>query len=261
MPQLAMVIDLRKCAGCGACAIACKMENNTENRKNGQRFNYADYYIEESGKFPDINYKFLPVLCNHCTDAPCVQYCPANPKALSKSPEGLTVHNQDNCIGCQTCQMVCPFSTKDVDNDGVQYSVISFNKFNEPVHPFWRDTNELIPGCTASGQEVATKAGAVPPNWNEFEDVTYKSVRKPGVTEKCNFCYHRIKKGELPWCVESCPAEARIVGDITDPASEASKLLASNPSRQLKNNRGEFLGASEPGTKPKVYYINDFKTT
>jgi len=260
--QLAMVIDLRKCVGCGACALSCKTENNTENRKNGQTFNWADYYAETSGDYMNPKYKFLPVLCNHCTDAPCIEFCLGQPtKALYKSPEGLTLHKTDNCIGCRQCQVHCPFSVQDVDKSGDKYSVVSFNFFNEDVHSFWRDTQELIPGCTASGKQTSDKAGAIPPDLNEYTGVTYNSVRKAGKVEKCMFCYHRIKENEKPWCVESCPAQARIIGDMDDPNGEVRRLVTQYQGKRLKNNKGEFLQAGEEGTKPNVYYIRDFMTS
>ncbi|MCI5137881.1 MAG: 4Fe-4S dicluster domain-containing protein, partial [Candidatus Electrothrix sp. AR1] len=104
MTQYAMIIDLRKCVGCGACALACKTENNTALRHKGQTHNWADFIHQTQGKFPDTTYRTLPVLCNHCTNAPCVAACPVTPKAMYKTPEGITMHNDKRCIGCRACQ-------------------------------------------------------------------------------------------------------------------------------------------------------------
>ncbi len=77
MTQYSMIIDLQKCVGCGSCALACKTENNTELRNNGQTHNWADFVHETTGKFPNTEYRTLPVLCNHCSDPPCLKECPA----------------------------------------------------------------------------------------------------------------------------------------------------------------------------------------
>ena len=85
MARLGMVIDLQRCVGCGACAFACKAENNTRSRADGQSFNWADFVMKTEGTFPDTTHWVMPVLCNHCTDAPCVKVCPVTPKAMFKT--------------------------------------------------------------------------------------------------------------------------------------------------------------------------------
>jgi len=260
MAKLGMVIDLHKCTGCGACGFACKTENNTQNYSNGRYYNWANFFTYSSGTFPDTKVVIIPTLCNHCSDAPCVDVCPVNPKAMFKSPEGVTLHNDDRCIGCQLCIIACPYSDQNIESAGVQYSVISFNPFNEQTHKNWRDKTELITDCTSSGFEVSQKSGSIPPNMNEFEHPDYKQVRRNGITEKCILCHHRITTGEQPYCVVSCPAKARIFGDFDDPTSEVSKLIAKYPPKQLKNNKGEFLAKGETGVKPNVYYIREFNT-
>jgi len=249
--QYAMVIDLRKCVGCGACALACKTENNTALRRNGQTHNWADYLHETVGKFPNTRYKTIPVLCNHCSNAACVEACPVEPKAMYKTADGITMHNDERCIGCRACQEACPYSMMEVEKDGEygQYSVISFNEFDQPYHAFYADKSEMIPGCTASGAEVAKKAGATPPHRTRYDHPDYQDVRKDGIVEKCIFCEHRVKKGEVPYCVAACPAGARIFGDKNDPASEVAKLLKKHKSWVLK---------PEAGTSPNVYYIRDY---
>lgn len=258
MPKYGMVIDLQKCVGCGACAIACKTENNTQDRTNGQTFNWADFIYKTEGAFPNVKYAAMPTLCNHCTDAPCVKACPVKPKAMYKTADGITMHNDARCIGCQNCQRACPYSTTDVVKDKAAYSVLSFNEHGGTTQPFYKDTKELIPGCTSSGADVSAKAGDVPPHRTLYKHSEYESVRRSGISEKCIFCDHRVKNGELPYCVVSCPAKARIFGDLSDPKSEVSQALKKHKAVQLKNNKGELLKPGEKGTRPNVYYIGSF---
>lgn len=248
--QLAMVIDLLKCVGCGACALACKAGNTTRDRANGQTFNWADFVIETAGTYPNVRFTARPVLCNHCSDAPCVEVCPVEPKAMHKSKEGLTLHDAERCIGCRACQAACPYSREEV-KDG-EYSVISFNDFNAPSQPYARDTRELIKGGTASGAEIAAKAGANPPNRTRYGHPKYADVRRPGMVEKCMFCDHRLKAGEQPYCVAACPAGARVVGDRDDPGSTVSRLLARHDGTVLK---------PEAKTRPNVIYIRSYQAT
>jgi len=248
MTQYGMVIDLQKCVGCGACAISCKTENNTQNRQDGQSFNWADFLYEESGTFPNAAHTTRPVLCNHCTDAPCVAACPVTPTAIFKTPDGITMINHERCIGDRACQRACPYSKETVKNG--EWSVLSFNEFKKDTHAFFRDRSELIAAGTASGAEVARQANSIPPHRNRYGHPDYSDVRRAGVVEKCIFCDHRLKKGEMPFCVVSCPSGARIFGDIRNPNSEPAKLLKDHKATVLK---------PEEGTSPNVYYIRSFK--
>jgi Fe-S-cluster-containing dehydrogenase component len=248
--QYGMVIDLQKCVGCGACALACKTENNTQGSANGQTYNWADFIYREEGKFPNVSFTALPVLCNHCSDAPCVKACPVTPKAMFKTADGITMHNDARCIGCRRCQKACPYSAMDVTKEKSAYSVISANDSNEPPHAFYRDTTEIIKGGTASGAEVGKMAGDLPPHRNNYNHPDYESLRKQGVVEKCIFCEHRVKKGDLPNCVVACPAKARIFGDLNDASSE--------PAGQLKKFKS-FRLKEEKKTRPNVSYIRNFK--
>ena len=250
MPKYGMVIDLQKCVGCGACAIACKTENNTRNRSGGQTFNWADYIIEAEGKFPDVGYTIRPVLCNHCSNPACVPVCPVTPKAIFKNENGITMHNNERCIGCRQCQEACPYSAWDVEEEKAPYSVISFNDFEKASQTFYRDTTEIIKGGTASGAEISRKAGALPPHRTKYHHPDYKDIRRKGIVEKCIFCEHRVENFELPYCVDACPSGARTFGDLDDAGSNVSRLLRKYRARVLK---------PEAGTRPNVYYIRNFK--
>jgi Fe-S-cluster-containing dehydrogenase component len=268
MTRLGMVIDLAKCNGCGACAFACKTENNTRDRAEGQSFNWADFVMHTEGTFPNTTHSVMPVLCNHCSDAPCIKICPGNPekagnlaksptgnpyKALFKTPEGITLLNSELCVGCGDCQRIgCPYSHVKLDESsltGATYSVISLNPYEDDPQPRWSDKTSVIPGCTSSGAEVAALAGAKPPMMNQWKGGDLQPVRTDDVVEKCTFCYHRVLNGLQPACVEVCPSKARIFGDQDDPNSEISQLLKKEKSFRL---------LEEKGTKPNVHYIGKY---
>lgn len=250
MAKYGMVIDLQKCVGCGACALACKTENNTRNSGDGQTFNWADFTYREEGAFPNIKYAAIPTLCNHCTKAPCVDACPVKPeKAMFKTADGITMHNDERCIGCRRCQKACPYSARDIKRDKKDYSVISYNKRRAETQPMYADKTVAIKGCTTSGAELAAKSGHKPPHATAYKSPEYASVRRSGITEKCILCSHRLADKQEPYCVASCPAGARTAGDLSDPTSEVSKLLKKNKSFTLQ---------PEAKTEPNVSYIRDF---
>ena len=232
--RLAMVIDLQHCTGCGGCAISCKSENNV------QRGNFwAKVKTSTKGKFPNVGFEALPTLCNHCENAPCVRGCPTG--AMHKGYGNITMHSPKKCIGCKTCMAMCP------------YDVIS--RHNVAPHPHWKSDDALIKGCTSSPKEVTAKVkGNVIPNYNDAREKARpgSGLRYKGIVEKCTLCDHRVKKGLLPHCVISCPCNARIMGDLNDPNSKVSKLLAMYKPWRLK----EHLG-----TEPKVFYIKNFNSS
>jgi Fe-S-cluster-containing dehydrogenase component len=169
---------------------------------------------------------------------------------MHKHGNNITMTNNARCIGCRLCQEACPYSVKDVFQEKAEYSIISFNEFDKPTHAVYRSTKELIPKGTASGAEISKKVGSTPPHRTLYQHTDYKSVRRDGVVEKCIFCEHRVKNGELPNCVVACPSSARTFGDLNDPDSAASKLLKKYKSSVLK---------PEAGTKPNIYYIRSFR--
>jgi Fe-S-cluster-containing dehydrogenase component len=250
--RLGMVIDLARCVGCGACAFACKAENNTRDRAGGQSFNWADFVMKTEGTFPNVTHWVMPVLCNHCTDAPCVAACPTTPKAMYKTPEGITMHDDELCIGCRRCQSACPYSNRTLGDEslhGESYSVISFNRPDADTHPQWTDKTALIPGVTASAAETAQRAGAVPPALNRWQAGDVEPVRRAEVVEKCTFCHHRTSQGLQPACVEVCPSSARIFGDQDDPNAPIAKVLKAQKSFRLQEDKG---------TKPNVHYVGKY---
>jgi len=229
--NLALVIDLQRCTGCGGCLISCKSENNVQ---SGVTF--AKKIVKTVGKFPNVRFEFIPTLCNQCENAPCARACPTG--AMHKGIGGITMHTPDKCIGCKTCMAMCP------------YDIISRN--TKETHRFWRSKTATIEGCTSAPADVAKEVdGEVIPYYNPDKENSAPGagLRYKGIVEKCTFCDHLVRKGQLPFCVQTCPANARIFGDLNDPESEVSKLLARYRPWRLKEDLG---------TEPKVFYIREF---
>lgn len=112
MPRMAMLIDLTRCIGCDACTVACKQENGTP----VDTF-FARVLNVEVGKYPNVKRVYVPVLCNHCEDAPCLKSCPN--KAIIRRDDGIVLIDQDRCRGTGVCTSACPYGNiylyKDTD--------------------------------------------------------------------------------------------------------------------------------------------------
>lgn len=110
--RLGMVIDLRRCIGCYGCQLSCKAENGTP-----PGVFFARVLKHEEGQYPTVRQLFLPVLCNHCAEAPCVDACPTG--ASFKWDDGAVDIDHDKCVGCRSCMMACPYGNR-YFNDGPQ---------------------------------------------------------------------------------------------------------------------------------------------
>jgi Fe-S-cluster-containing dehydrogenase component len=196
----AMVIDIEKCIGCGACVRACKAENDVPDEPFYFRTWVERYHVPgvdprhaEIESLPEVDSPnggadgfdnrysredhgktfFVPKLCNHCAHSPCVQVCPVG--ATFESPDGVVLVDKDYCIGCRYCVQACPY------------------------------------GC-------------------RFIDPRTNTV------DKCDLCYHRITRGLIPACCEVCPTQSRMLGDLKNPRDPIHEFLRENKVQVLKPN-------------------------
>jgi molybdopterin-containing oxidoreductase family iron-sulfur binding subunit len=207
---------------------ACKVENNTV---EGNFWMYVFRF--EQGTFPDTKMSFLPRPCQHCDNAPCVKVCPVGSRF--KREDGIVLTDPDRCIGCRYCELACPYGVNYFNwqtPDKAQYAIVD-----------WKDEN----------LEPAT-GGMVPPYknpdldelWGDEQRRTAGGGHAKGVMEKCTFCVHRVEKGLDPACVETCPTDALVFGDIDDSSSPISRYVREKRSWQL---------LEEAGTSPNVFYV------
>lgn len=223
-PQWAMVIDLDRCTGCEACVVACRVENNIptvgpEEAAKGRSINWIriERYVE--GEYPDVKVKFMPVLCQHCEEAPCEPVCPVY--ATYHTDEGLNAQVYNRCVGTRYCANNCP------------YTVRFFNFFD----PKWDSPLEK-----ALNPEVSVRTRGV------MEKCTFCIQRIRKGEEKAKDEGREVRDGDVvPACVQTCTTKAMYFGNIADPESEVSKLSKSNRATRL---------LEDLGTKPKVIYLN-----
>ncbi|HET9755284.1 MAG TPA: 4Fe-4S dicluster domain-containing protein [Candidatus Limnocylindrales bacterium] len=97
-----MVIDLRRCDGCGKCTKACQATHYLEPDQTWLKV----YKLKSSA---GTEY-FMPRLCMHCEDAPCLRVCPVG--ATFKNAGGVVLVDQDKCIGCRLCMSACPYEAR-----------------------------------------------------------------------------------------------------------------------------------------------------
>jgi len=221
MARWGLVIDLDRCTACQACVVACKHENNVafstpEIADEGRLMTWIQLVPAEARGGPAA----MPLMCQQCDRPPCTDVCPTSATYLN--PEGIVAQIYPRCIGCRYCTNACPYAVK---------------VFNWTT-PEW-------PEAMASMRNP---------------DV---SMRPKGVVEKCTFCHHRLMAAReraraagtelaaddyVPACVQTCPAEAMVFGDLDDPHSDVAALAGSFRA---------FRWMEELGTKPKVIYLRE----
>lgn len=106
MKRAGIVIDLRRCIGCHACSVSCKTEHDVALGV----FRTRVRYVERPGK---AQLSFLPMLCMHCQDAPCIPACPTT--AMSKGDDGRVYVNESKCDGTTDCIAACPYDAIQLD--------------------------------------------------------------------------------------------------------------------------------------------------
>lgn len=196
----AMAFDLRRCDGCQSqgkppmCTAAC-IEGHFI--PVGQQWlEVFEYELSGGGT------QFVPAPCMQCQNAPCVSVCPVG--ATWTTPEGITLIDQQRCIGCRLCMAACPYGRR-------------FFNWGEPV---------------------------IPPEAHFVEySVEHQMPAKKGTVMKCSFCSEWARAGRLPFCVLGCPNKAIYYGDLEEDVATNtqelvtfSEFLSTNQAYNLKED-------------------------
>lgn len=205
--RYAFVVDTRRCIGCWSCSVACKLENN----------------------LPDQAWwSTILTVGGESQNTPAGEY-----GANTQSYMPLQCHHCDK----PSCVEVCP--------TGATYK-------DEETGIVMQDTEACI-GCR-SCMEACPYPGVR--NFIDGEPIqaldwplgsTQAAAHVANTTEKCIMCHFRVAEGNVPACVEGCPARARFFGDLDDPTSEVSELLETREYVQM---------LPEEGTGPNTYYLS-----
>lgn len=134
--RFGMVIDQERCIGCEACSIACRIENITKNFWIQVETQGGGQKDTPKGNFPNLEMNFLPKLCNHCNNPPCVDSCPT--EALIKREDGLVILDKDLCTGCKDCMNVCPYNVIKFDgaNNIIEKCNLCVHRIDQDLEPF-----------------------------------------------------------------------------------------------------------------------------
>ena len=230
----AMTVDLSRCTGCSACVTACYSENNIPtvgaiwqgralsptvwdtrpgaNLLKGREMAWIrlERYFEGADDAENVfdagfDTRFVPMMCQHCGNAPCEPVCPVY--ATYHSPDGLNVQVYNRCVGTRYCSNNCPYKVRYYNWFGYGEPARRQYAFPEPMQM------QLNP------------------------DVT---VRGKGVMEKCTFCVQRIREAETradlehrplqadeftTACAQACPSKAITFGDAADPTWTVAKQV------------------------------------
>jgi molybdopterin-containing oxidoreductase family iron-sulfur binding subunit len=217
-----MVVDLDRCIGCSACVAACYAENNVgvvgqEQIIRGREMAWLRIERYRDTQDP-TRLIFLPMLCQHCDNAPCESVCPVY--APHHSKEGLNNQIYNRCIGTRFCAQNCPYKVR---------------RFN------WYDWQWPEPLNMQLNPDVTVRSKGV------MEKCSFCVQRIKSAADRAKNQDRLIRDGEVvPACAQTCPMDAIRFGNLMDETSRVRKMIDNPRAYQVMG----YLN-----TKPAVIYL------
>ena len=231
--QWGLAIDLAACTGCSACVVACQAENNipvvgkkivNQGREMAwiriERY-YDAIKTEDGGE--ELKVSFLPMMCQHCQNAPCEPVCPVY--ATYHNEEGMNAMVYNRCVGTRYCSNNCSYKVRRFNWFQYEWPELLDWQVNPDVT---KRTVGVMEKCTFCVQRIA-----------EAKDIAKDLGRL-------------VEDGEAtPACVQTCPTQALTFGNLKDPNSKVSKVA--------KHERAYKVLDHHLNTQPSVSYLNDIR--
>jgi molybdopterin-containing oxidoreductase family iron-sulfur binding subunit len=203
-----MAIDLDKCTGCSACVVACQAENNVpwvgeEQVRMGRDMGWIrlDRFYEhvDAHHAGPVDVRHLPMLCQHCGNAPCEPVCPVF--AAYHTPEGMNAQVYNRCVGTRYCANNCPYKVR-------VFNWYTFTDVPEPLN--WQ-----------YNPDVTVREGGV------MEKCSFCVQRVREAQNQAQLENRPLADNQIvPACQQTCPAEAIVFGNIRDPNSHIAEIVA-----------------------------------
>lgn len=216
-----MIIDLKRCIACRACAISCKNENKTP-----PGVAYMVVLEEEHGQYPNVSRPYAPRPCMQCVRSSCTLVCPTG--ATYHRPDGIVAIDYEKCIGCRYCIAACPYGARSFD--------YGYDYIGDPANPY-----NAIPS-SEYGARYGVRQRGKSPQWN---------------VRKCTFCLHLQDENgmyrEPPACARTCMGRAIHFGDLNDP--QGTCIVHGERMQELLARRNHKRLKEELGNEPSVYYL------
>ncbi len=230
MSQYAMVIDLNRCVGCHACALACRAEWNVP-------VPYHRNWVEDLGPeetSEGLSYTFFPAMCNHCDHPVCVEVCPTEPiekefrdpktgktikmaaKATYKNPiNGLVLIDKDRCLGCGACVDACPYGARYLDD------TLDEPKADKCTFCIERLERGEVPACVKTCPVDARIFGDITDKDSEVHKLVHKKGAKSLTSKEVDIgpnVYYLGKKKDIELLFRKCAPHKRTWESVKAPS-------------------------------------------